>query len=121
MVLGKFEVEAMIKSNALFGTALFILYNLVVVCVLLSMFLTIIADNYSQIAKDENLTLEEEDPDLFEYVKEKVSGLIPSSLKSNSRINDVNGKAILYQDSIDHFPNKVYELLRYINQVIFHK
>jgi len=118
MVLGKFEVNEMIRSNALFGTGLFVLYNLVVVCVLLSMFLSIIADNYSQIAKDENLALEEEDPDLFEYIKEKISFLVPSALKSNNSRQDENSKDILYQDSLDYFPVKVHELLRYINQVI---
>jgi hypothetical protein len=115
MVLGKFEVDVMIKSNALFGTALFVLYNLVVVCVLMSMFLTIIADNYSEIAKDENLSLEEEDPDLFEYLKEKVSFLIPSSLKPGERQESYN-RGTLKAPSED-FPQKVHKLVQYVHKV----
>jgi hypothetical protein len=113
MVLGKFEVDVLIKSNALFGTILFILYNLVIVCVLLSMFLTIIADYYSEIAKDDNFLLEEEDPDLFEYLKEKLLFLIPSSYFKKDQEEAVK------KNHTELFPQKVHQLIRYMNKVIF--
>ncbi len=117
MVLGKFEVDMMIKSNALFGTVLFVLYNLVVVCVLMGMFLTIIADNYSEIAKENNLSLEEEDPDLFEYLKEKVQFLIPSSLKSGANTDQEHLNHGTLKTASEDFPQKVHKLIQYVNKV----
>jgi hypothetical protein len=111
MVLGKFEVDVLIKSNALFGTILFILYNLVIVCVLLSMFLTIIADYYSEISKEDDFILEEEDPEFFEYLKEKFLFLIPSSYLKN------DNEEIALKSHSETFPEKVHQLVRYINRV----
>jgi len=119
MVLGKFEVDMMIKANALFGTALFILYNLVVICVLMSMFLTIIADNYSEIARNDDFILAEEDPDLYEYLKEKMIFLIPKAFLPKRFLNENKIKSTSYKYPSEIFPQKVNELLCHIHQVSF--
>jgi len=75
------------------------------------MFLTIIADQYSEIAKDDDFLLEEEDPDLFEYLKEKLSFLIPSSYLRSNKEESVK------KDHSELFPEKVHQLVRHINKV----
>jgi hypothetical protein len=77
------------------------------------MFLTIIADYYSEIAKDDNFLLEEEDPELFEYLKEKLSFLIPSSYFKKDQEEAVK------KNQTELFPQKVHQLVRYMNKVIF--
>jgi hypothetical protein len=113
MILGKFEVDSLIQANAFFGTTLLIVYNIFVVFILVNILISILIENFAEIKMDNSL-LNEEDPDLFNYLKSAITQFLPKS-KNDSRV-DINSD---YKSSIDLFPNKINRLLNKIERSYF--
>jgi hypothetical protein len=117
MVLGKFEVDSLIEANALFGTTLFILYNILVDFLLVNMLVSILTDNYAQVKMDSSF-LDDEDPDLFKYVKSIVTQFLPKD-KNKPDFHIQNNVDLTYKDSVALFPNKINKLLNKVEKSYF--
>ena len=104
IILGKFQIDIMIKSNALFGSIFFIFYNIMIVFIMINILSVIITDNFSLI-KMSNAS-EDEDPELLDYLKSILSSLFASKNK-----NLIKSKAYSYVDTATSFRNSVNNLL----------
>jgi len=117
MVLGKFEVDSLIEANALFGTTLFILYNILVVFMLVNMLVSILTDNYAEVKMNSSF-LDDEDPDLFKYVKSIVTQFLPKD-KNKPDFHMQNNVDLTYKDSVGIFPIKINKLLNKVEKNYF--
>jgi hypothetical protein len=116
MILGKFAIQRLIDANGLFGTTLFFTYNILIVFVLINIFLTILIDNYNEVKADSSF-LDDQDPDLYEYLKSLFYSFVPKKIGLHNEENKLQHYE--YKDSIALFPSKINRLLFKIDKVLY--
>ena len=107
LILGKFDVLPIIKANAVFGSIFYILYNILVVCMLINIFLSILTDHYNEARMSHDL--DREDPELFSYFKSVVGSVFSKKDKDKAQPT--------YVDPVGGFPRKMEQFLSRFNKV----
>ena len=113
IILGKFQIDIMIKSNALFGSICFVLYNIIIVFVLVNLLISILTDYYNMTRMSN--VLENEDPEILEYM----SSLLSSLFKLKNKNDEENGenkkrsdKIAMFRKSVDNLVTKILKLYK---------
>ena len=83
ILLGKFDVRPLLESNALLGPLVFSGYNIAVLFVILSIFVTVLSDSYISAKSDVDGT--EYETDLVEFVRNKWGEFYERRLKAEKR------------------------------------
>jgi polycystin 1L2 len=119
IMLGKFQVDPLVKAHAFFGPLLFSLYNIFVVFILLNMFISIINDTFSAVRNDA-----EKQADDYHMVNFIVSKLkLWTGIGNNDDEDGLAYNPVLdanknsYKDQITYFPEKIDELLYILSEV----
>jgi hypothetical protein len=74
IILGKFNADLFYEAQSVFAPYLFVSYNICVVFVMLNIFGAILIESFNLVRVDKQL--DEEDPELFTYLKFVVSSVI---------------------------------------------
>jgi hypothetical protein len=114
MFLGKFAIDSLINANGFFATVLFFAYNIMICFILINTFLTILIDNFNEV-KANSSHMDEEDPNLFEYLKFQFYSLVPE--KFNQKYNKNQIQRFEYVDPVTNFPNKMNKLILKVQKV----
>lgn len=72
MLLGSFDVSEL--SSSVFGPVFYSFYNLIIVIIIVNVFLSILIDHYGYAKENNDSYLE--DPEILDYIKQKVTSLI---------------------------------------------
>jgi len=70
ILLGKFEIGPLLEGNPLFGSILFMSYNVVIVLLLMNTFISIICESFEAVR--EELVGKPNDFEVFEWMQEKL-------------------------------------------------
>ena len=117
IMLGKFEVQSLMKTHAILGPLLFSAYNIFIVFILLNMFVSIISDTFAKVRADINK--QSDDYHMVKFIKTKVRQMV--GLGQNNHVDVVQfnpGAAMVYKDQVSYLPEKVDELLYALSEVI---
>jgi hypothetical protein len=109
IALGKFQMKPLLDSDSFFGPIFYTLYNVLIVFILLTMFISIINDSFKSIRTRSKKNSYE----IIDYIRDYVFGkknknMIESGKKSNE---------IVYKDQVEYLNDKVEELLLILNDV----
>lgn len=114
MILGRFQVEPLVRAHSTLGPLLYVMYNLVVVFVFLNIFISIVDSTFIMVKRDSKK--QPESYDFVEYFSRKVDDL----LVRNKSKNLYTKEAIeTYKDHITLFPEKLNKLSDSLIKVIF--
>ena len=106
IILGKFNADVFYNTDSFMGPAIFIVYNVCIIFVMLNIFITILLEYYNLARGDQDL--EREDPELFNYFK------LIFCVFSHSTV-DIN---IIYKDYWDTLPNRFGKLLERFESLV---
>jgi polycystin 1L2 len=98
IILGKFNADLFYDAESMFAPFLFVAYNVCVVFVMLNVFVSILIESFNLAREDKEL--EQEDPELFSYLKSLLSSIICFWRNDESAENKV-----AYKDLLDSLPN----------------
>jgi hypothetical protein len=108
VILGKFEVRSIINANPFFGSLFFIIYNIMVVFVLASFFVSILLDYFSLIRTSNDL--DKNDPEIIEYIKSLIYPLFGLDKNEKKKSYTENKNLFnLLDKKIDDLIAKLYE------------
>ncbi|CAF1470524.1 unnamed protein product [Adineta ricciae] len=116
MTLMKFDAYELVDASSFFGPFCFSLFIFIIVFVCLSMFITIINDSF-RLARDNLQQQQTEDEQIFEYMMKKFRRCL--GFRSEADAIEELDKQMRndYRQPIEHFSDKVDELLNALNRV----
>jgi hypothetical protein len=103
IMLGKFQVQPLLQADSLFGPIIYCTYNVCIIFVLLTMFVSIINDSFKIVREDSK----KQDYEMFEYMRDRVKSFFEKK-KENT---------IVYKDQIEYLTDKIDDLLLLVNDV----
>ncbi len=112
IMLGKFRVESLLIADSTFGPIFYALYNIYIVFVLLTVFISIINASFKVVREDSK----KQDYHMVNFIKRKL-GIKNERLNSDSQQKDFNPTNKVYKDHVSYFPEKMDQLLSVINDV----
>ena len=113
IMLGKFEVQPLIKSNSFFGPVFFMVYNLVMVLMLLNIFISIVTDSFEMVRNG----YAESDVNIIEFLSENFKKIINYGRKdAGKKVKEENLK---YIETAEYFSSKTHQLLQEISKVFY--
>ena len=115
MMLMKFDFQELKDAAALLGPVCFVLFILVVVFVCMSMFITIIGDNFRTVRGNMRVTVNE-DEQVLKFAVRKIQRWL--GLRKEEMMNEDDERLRLtYCDPIENFPDKIDQLLAALDRV----
>ena len=112
ILLGKFHVQSLMQIDSILGLIYYSIYNILVIFVLLTIFISIINDSFKKIR--ETTGKHEYDYNLVNFFRKKFS--IKLNKVSNVSINNENAN-LTYRDHSSYFADQIDELLNLSNEV----
>ena len=103
IMLGKFQVQPLLQADSLFGPIIYCTYNVCIIFILLTMFVSIINDSFKIIREDSK----KQDYGMFEYMRDKIKSFFERK----------NENTIVYKDQIEYLTDKIDDLLLLVNDV----
>jgi hypothetical protein len=103
IMLGKFQVQPLLQADSFFGPIIYCTYNVCIIFVLLTMFVSIINDSFKIVREDSK----KQDYEMFEYMRDRVKSFFEKK-KENT---------IVYKDQIEYLTDKIDDLLLLVNDV----
>ena len=110
IILGKFNTESFIASKSSLTPFLFVAYNVIITFVLINIFVSILISNFDLARLDNQL--DREDPEMFNYLKEKLFSL---KYLFHENIKESNPK---YREIMETVESRIDELINKIKLVI---
>jgi hypothetical protein len=98
IILGKFNSDTFYHSDTFLGPAIFISFNICIVFIMISTFISILIENYNLAQNDHEL--DEEDPELFNYLRSLLVSVLFCFSKNKETTSHV------YVDYWDSLPSK---------------
>ena len=118
IMLGKFNSNVFYATNgSMLRPVLFVAYNICIVFIMVNTLITILVENY-QLARD-STELEEQDPDLYNYVKSLLVSMFSFSSLKKQQQGQMEKAPSDYLSFIEALPYKFEEYLERIEKVFF--
>jgi hypothetical protein len=114
MILGRFQIDPLVRAHSTLGPLLYGLYNLIVVFVFLNIFISIVDSTFVMVKRDSKL--EQSSYDFGEYFSRKINDILDRNKRSDA---NTNVTADTYKDHVTLFPEKLNKLSDAIIKVIF--
>ncbi len=103
IMLGKFQVQPLLEADSVFGPIIYSIYNVCIIFILLTMFVSIINDSFKIIREDSK----KQDYEMFEYMRDRIKSFFDKKTENT----------IVYKDQIEYLTNKIDDLLLLANDV----
>lgn len=117
-LLGKFDIGPVIRESAVLGPFFFAFYNLMVLIIIISVFITVISDSFIQVKRNKESYFIE--TDMSKYVIAKIKGIAKRTgllKKKEQHIADVSSTN--YKADTDLLENRLNKLLIKVNEVFY--
>jgi hypothetical protein len=112
MMLGKFDALSIVRADTYIGPLAFSLYNIVMICFTLNIFVSIITEAFDHVRhKAKN------NPDQFDFMNHAIKRFKKLFGKSSSNIAEQNKQ--VYRDHLSVFPNRINKLINFTYRVNF--
>lgn len=111
ILLGKFEIGPLLQGNPLFGSILFMSYNILIVLLLMNTFISIICESFEAVRID--LEGKPNDFEIFDYFA-GLFGRMSASIKAKTRRMRMEGLNL--EDNDDEEEMSEYERLRAVTR-----
>ena len=112
MMLGKFDALSIIRADTYVGPLAFSMYNIVMICFTLNIFVSIITDAFGEVRDEAN-----QNPDHFDFMShafKRFKSLFQKTPTESSQEHPI------YRDQLSIFPNRVNKLINYMFRVNFY-
>jgi hypothetical protein len=110
MMLGKFDALSIVRADKYIGPLAFSLYNIVMICFTLNIFVSIIIESFGQVRHEAR-----ENPDEFDFMNHAIKRFKKLFGKSSSNIAEQNKQ--VYRDHLSVFPNRINKLINFTYRV----
>ena len=110
IMLGKFEAESIVRSNSSIGPVAFSLYNIVMLCFTLYIFISIITEAFNHVRHEAK-----NNPDQFDFMNrafKRFKKLLGKSSSNNAYQNEQ-----VYRDHLSIFPNRINKIINFTYRV----
>jgi len=111
VMLGKFDASEYMQQNTLIGPFIFSAYNIVMICFILNIFISIITDAFEKVRLDYKSNPNRE----FHFWS--TGKMIVHNFFKNKQENNVSKRKPKYRDHISVFPKRVDQLSKYVIRV----
>jgi hypothetical protein len=108
-MLGKFDALSIVRADKYIGPLAFSLYNIVMICFTLNIFVSIIIDAFGDVRHEAK-----KNPDEFDFMNHAIK--IFKKLFRQTELNNVEIKQV-YRDHLSVFPNRVNKLINFTYRV----
>jgi hypothetical protein len=116
IMLGKFQLDSLIEADSTFGPIFYCFYNICIVFILLTMFISIINESFKIVRK--STKNKEYDYNLVNFIRNKFK-FKNKDIQDEFKIQPNSSNKMEYKDHITYFGDKVDELLIIINDVSY--
>jgi hypothetical protein len=110
-MLGKFDSSQFLQQNKIIGPLIFAGYNIVMICFILNIFISIITDAFEKIRLNSK-TNPNRDLQFWSHLKKKIRNLFKRKDEQDSLQRKTK-----YRDHLSVFPNRTNALIDYIIRV----
>ena len=114
IILGKFSVDLLLESDSTLGPIIYILFNIMMVFIILTLFISIMNDAFKVVRERDN-----NDYHLMNSIRKKMKQITKVKISKANKTNEFisNDYSTEYKDQLDYLPEKVNSLLQFINEV----
>jgi polycystin 1L2 len=116
IMLGKFQLDSLVEADSTFGPIFYCFYNICIVFILLTMFISIINESFKIVRK--STKNKEYDYNLVNFIRNKFK-FKNKDIQDEFKIQPNSSNKMEYKDHITYFGDKVDELLIIINDVSY--
>ncbi|RNA30188.1 polycystic kidney disease 1-like 2 [Brachionus plicatilis] len=115
-LLGKFDIGPVIRESAILGPFFFAFYNLMVLLIIISVFITVISDSFIEVKRNKESYFIE--TDMSKYFIAKIKGMVKRTglLKKKEEKDVLSIPSNNYVMEADLLPNRLNKLLIKINE-----
>jgi polycystin 1L2 len=110
MMLGKFDAESIVRANSSIGPIAFSMYNIVMICFTLNIFISIIIEAFDHVRHEAK-----NNPDQFDFMNHTIKRFKKLFKKSSS--NNAEHNKQVYRDHLSVFPNRINKLINFTYRV----
>ena len=114
IMLGKFKLDSLLTADSLFGPIFYCFYNIFIVFILLTMFISIINESFKIVRI--NTKNKEYDYNLLNFISKKF-GFKEKSIGDQLIVQPTSSNRKIYKDHVTYFGDKIDELLILANDV----
>ena len=115
IMLGKFSVGQLIEADNKFGPIIYSIYNVVIIFILLTVFITIINDSFKIVRQ--NVKKDKNGSSIANYMRKQAASLFRTRNNDYDGVCLTNSRRQSYKDYISYLTYKVDELLYLVNDV----
>ncbi len=114
IILGKFNMNIFATSQSSLTVPLFVAYNVIIIFILVNLLVSILVSGFDLARKDADLS--QNDPDMFNFLKELVLSVNPFQTKKSSNKQNQK-KSFIYVEFTQTLEKRVESLLIKFKQV----
>jgi polycystin 1L2 len=108
MMLGKFDAESIVRANSSIGPVAFSLYNIVMICFTLNIFISIITEAFDHVRYEAK-----KNPDQFDFMNHAIKRFKRLFKKSPN----FSPQKIIYRNHLSVFPKRINKLINFTFRV----
>jgi hypothetical protein len=109
IILGKFNSNAFTQAQSFLPMPFFVAYNVVIIFIMVNLMVSILVSGFDSARKDTHLS--DDDPDMFDYLKEVFVSLNPFENKDKKKNEESQHKAQDYVNFTQSWVNSVDKFL----------
>ena len=115
IILGKFNMNIFATSQSSLSVPLFVAYNVIIIFIMVNLLVSILVSGFDLARKDADLS--QNDPDMFNYLKELVSSVNPFQAKKTLKKKNGEKKSFVYVEFTQTLEKRVESLMIKFKQV----